>query len=75
MRRSTVAARTSTRIIISAVIMLVGILVLACGYLGEVKVLFYAGLGLVLLGAIPTLAFGVLGKHPGPPPSRKEVQS
>jgi hypothetical protein len=50
--------------------MLVGILVLAWGYLGEVKAFFYAGLGIVLLGVIPGLAFAVLGKPVDPPPSR-----
>jgi hypothetical protein len=71
-RRSTVFARVSTRFIISAIAMLVGIIVLARACLGDVGVLFYAGLGLVLLGVIPALAFGILGNHFYTTPSRKE---
>lgn len=59
----------------SAFILLMGVLALAWGYLGDVKALFYVGLGLVVLGVIPSLVFGILGNEVGSPPSRHDGQN
>lgn len=73
MPRSTAPARTPIRSIFIATVMLAGVLLLAWGYLGGVKVSFYAGISLILLGVIPALVFGVLGKHSDLPPSREHA--
>ena len=61
-RRSSLPAKVSTRTIISAIVMLIGILILAWGYYGGTNMLIYVGLILVLSGVIHEVVFGLLGQ-------------
>ena len=61
-RRSTLAAKASTRSIISAIVMLIGILILAWGYYGGINMLIYLGLTVILGGVVPEVVFGLLGQ-------------
>ena len=61
-RRSTLPAKVSTRSIILAVVMPIGILVLAWGYYGGINMLIYLGLTVILGGVVPEVVFGLLGQ-------------
>jgi uncharacterized membrane protein HdeD (DUF308 family) len=59
-RRSSLPAKASTRTIISAIVMLVGIVILAWGYYSGTNMHIYLGLLVVLSGLIPEVAFSLL---------------
>jgi len=61
-RRSTLPAKASTRSIILASVMLIGIFLLACGSFGGTNILIGLGLIVVLSGAVPEVVFGLLGQ-------------
>jgi len=63
-RRSTLPAKASTWSIISAIVMLIGILILAWGYYGGTNMLIGLGLMVILSGAVPQVVFGFLGQSP-----------
>jgi hypothetical protein len=59
-RSSTPRRKVSRRSIVAAIVMFVGILLLALGYYGGRRTFLYAGLVLFLLGVIEELLFGIL---------------
>jgi dipeptide/tripeptide permease len=61
-RRSNLPAKASTRSIISAIVMLIGILILAWGYYGGTNMLIGLGLMVILSGLVPQVVFGLLGQ-------------
>ena len=61
-RRSTLPVKASTRSIISAIVMLIGVFILAWGYYGGANKLIGLGLVLILSGVIPEVVFGLLGQ-------------
>ena len=72
-RRSTLPAKASTRSIISAIVMLIGILILAWGYYGGTNMLIGLGLMVILSGAVPQVVFGLLGQSPKSNVTRRHI--
>lgn len=56
-------AKVSQSTILSAIVMLIGILLVAIGYFNHSQSIFYSGLIVTALGVIVELIFGILKLH------------
>ncbi len=70
---STLPARVKTRSITLAIVMFIGILVLAAGYFRNSETLIYLGLIVTLSGVVPELVLGLLGQHHTSSSSRRRT--
>lgn len=59
-------AKVSYQSIINAIVMLVGILLIATGYFGDLRMILYLGLIVTLVGLLLEVVFGVIGRSHEP---------
>ena len=70
-RTSSLPAKASMRSVIAAMVMLVGVALLASGYYENAMTLLYAGLFVILMGIMSVLVSGLFGQYRRPMSTRR----